>query len=119
LHNFSFHIHTHLLGWKIYELIYEVEEPILNEQEKIYREQLTSAIEDLINFENVVERDNEALLVYIDQRMKLLAMEFGMDIPYESYKKLLLPLQRFFRREWDRANIKRLFCEKMHNVMGG
>jgi flagellar protein FlaI len=81
---------------KNYELVYEVEEPILNEQEKVYREQLTSAIEDLINFEEIIERDNEALLVYIDQRMKLLAMEFGMDIKYESYKKIYYYLCRDF-----------------------
>jgi len=81
---------------KEYELVYDVEEPILNEQEKDYREQLTSAIKDLINFEEVVERGEEKLLEYIDKRMKTLAIEFGMDIPYDSYMRIYYYLCRDF-----------------------
>ncbi len=80
----------------IYELVYEIEEPILNEQEKSYRERLTSAIKDLINFEEIVERNEEALLDYIDKRLRVLAVEFGMDIPYDSYKKIYYYLCRDF-----------------------
>ncbi|OGJ16731.1 hypothetical protein A3K74_00755 [Candidatus Pacearchaeota archaeon RBG_13_33_26] len=80
----------------IYELVYEIEEPILNEEEKYYMEQLTSAIRDLINFEEIVERNEEALLEYIDKRLKLLAVEFGMNIQYESYKKIYYYLCRDF-----------------------
>lgn len=81
---------------KVYELVYEIEEPVLTEQEKIYREQLTSAIRDLINFEEVIERNEETLLDYIDKRLKVLAMEFGFDIPYDSYKKIYYYLCRDF-----------------------
>jgi archaeal flagellar protein FlaI len=81
---------------KIYELVYDIEEPLLTEQEKIYREQLTSAIRDLINFEEVIDRNEEALLEYIDKRLRILAVEFGFDIPYESYKKIYYYLCRDF-----------------------
>ncbi len=81
---------------KIYELVYDIEEPILDEQEKSYREQLTNAIRDLINFEEIVERNEEALLDYIDKRLRILAIEFGMNIPYESYKKIYYYLCRDF-----------------------
>ncbi|MDD5012559.1 MAG: type II/IV secretion system ATPase subunit [Candidatus Nanoarchaeia archaeon] len=81
---------------QIYELVYEIEEPILTEQEKMYREQLTSAIRDLINFEEVIERNEETLLDYIDKRLKILAIEFGFDIPYDSYKKIYYYLCRDF-----------------------
>jgi len=81
---------------KIYELSYEIEEPILTKQEKDYLDQLNSAIRDLINFEGVIERDELALLEYIDKRLKILAIEFGMDIPYESYKKIYYYLCRDF-----------------------
>jgi flagellar protein FlaI len=81
---------------KIYELAYEIEEPVLDEQEKAYREQLTDAIRDLINFEEIVERNEEALLDYIDKRLKILAVEFGMNIPYDSYKKIYYYLCRDF-----------------------
>lgn len=81
---------------KIYELVYDIEEPILDEEEKSYREQLTSAIRNLINFEDIVERNEEALLDYIDKRLRILAVEFGMSIPYESYKKIYYYLCRDF-----------------------
>jgi flagellar protein FlaI len=80
----------------IFELVYDIEEPILTEQERIYREQLTSAIRDLINFEEVVERNEDSLLDYIDKRLRVLAVEFRMNIPYESYKKIYYYLCRDF-----------------------
>ena len=81
---------------KNYELVYSVDEPILTEQEKSYKDQLTSAIEDLINFEAVIERNEDVFLEYIDKRLKILAVEFGLDIPYESYKKIYYYLCRDF-----------------------
>jgi len=81
---------------KNFELVYDIEEPILTEAEKSYREEFTTAIRDLINFEELVERNEEALLDYIDKRLKLLAGELGIDIPYESYKKIYYYLCRDF-----------------------
>jgi archaeal flagellar protein FlaI len=81
---------------KTYELVYDIEEPVLNEEEKDYRTQLTNAIRDLINFEGIVEKNEKALLEYIDKRLKLLAFEFSIDIPYESYKKIYYYLCRDF-----------------------
>ena len=81
---------------KIYELAYEIEEPMLNEEEQADREQLTSAMRDLINVEKVIEKNTEALLDYIDQRFKLLAIEFDMNLSYESYKKIYYYLCRDF-----------------------
>jgi len=81
---------------KEYELVYDIEEPILDEKEKYYREQLTSAIRDLINFEEIIQRNEETLLEYIDKRMKILAVEFGMDIPYKSYTEIYYYLCRDF-----------------------
>ncbi len=81
---------------KMYELVYEIEEPILNEEEQIYREQLTTAMRDLINVEQVIEKNKDSLLDYIDKRFKLLAIEFDLKISYESYKKLFYYLCRDF-----------------------
>ncbi len=81
---------------KDFELVYDIEEPILNDEEKKYREQLTIAIRDLINFDEVIERSDEVLLDYIDKRLKLLAVELGLNISYESYKKLYYYLCRDF-----------------------
>ena len=89
------YIHVH---WdeKIFELVYDIEEPILTDQEKDLLAQLNIAIRDLINFEGVIERNEDVLLEYIDKRLKLLVVELGMDISYESYKKVYYYLCRDF-----------------------
>src|SRR3989344_9506148 len=81
---------------KIYELVYEVEEPELNEQEKEYMEKITSTMKDLIDVEVVVEKNQEKLTKYIDERFKFLLIELGMDISYESYRKIYYYLCRDF-----------------------
>ena len=81
---------------KIYELVYEIEEPVLNEKEEKQKTQIVSAMRDMINFQTVVAKNQEKLLEYIDTRFKLLAVELGMNIPYESYKKIYYYLCRNF-----------------------
>lgn len=81
---------------KIYEVIYEIEEPVLNEEEQKYKEQIVSAMRDMINFYNVVGKDNSNLLEYIDRRFKILAIELGINISYETYKKIYYYLCRDF-----------------------
>ncbi|MCK4647830.1 type II/IV secretion system ATPase subunit [Candidatus Pacearchaeota archaeon] len=81
---------------KIYELMYEIEEPILTNEEKKYKEQIIEAMRNMINFYSVVERGVEALLEYIDKRFKILAVEFGLNLSYESYKKIYYYLCRDF-----------------------
>ena len=81
---------------KIYELVYEIEEPVLDEEEIEYRERIISAMRDMINFDTIVTKNEEVLLEYIDRRFKLLATELGMNISYESYKKIYYYLCRDF-----------------------
>ena len=73
---------------KSYEMIYQIEEPILSEQEQLYRDQIIYAMRDLINFETLIGEGQDALLEYIDKRFKLLSIELGLNLSYESYKKL-------------------------------
>jgi len=81
---------------KISEVIYEVEEPFLNEQEKQYKEEIISAMREVINFDVVVEKKEEKLMEYIDRMFKILAIELGMNLSYESYKKIYYYLCRDF-----------------------
>ncbi|MHA1988095.1 MAG: type II/IV secretion system ATPase subunit [Promethearchaeota archaeon] len=81
---------------KIYELIYEVEEPLLDENEIKYKEQIIFAMKNMINFDVIIEKDKEALLNYIDKRFKFLAIELGINLSYESYKKIYYYLCRDF-----------------------
>ena len=81
---------------KIYELVYEIEEPVLNQTEESYKNQIIDAMRDLINFDTLVKKDEEHLLEYIDKRLKLLATEFGMKMSYETYQKIYYYVCRDF-----------------------
>lgn len=81
---------------KIYEIVYDIEEPILNKEEKKYKEEIISAMNNMIDFETVVGKDRTKLLEYIDKRFKILAIELGIDLSYESYKKMFYYLCRDF-----------------------
>ncbi|MAG79035.1 secretion system protein E [Candidatus Pacearchaeota archaeon] len=81
---------------KLSELIYEIEEPILNEEETKHKEEITSAMRNMINFDIIIEKDKEKLLDYIDKMFKLLAIELGINLSYESYKKIFYYLARDF-----------------------
>jgi flagellar protein FlaI len=81
---------------KNYEMVYEVEEPILNEQEARYKEQIIDAMRNLINFEDIVEDNVQRLLEYIDKRFRILVVELGLNISYETYKKIYYYLIRDF-----------------------
>ena len=81
---------------KIYEVVYEIEEPLLNMREEDYRRRILNAMREMINFDIIVENNLEGLLGYIDQRFRFLLIELGIDINYESYKKIYYYLCRDF-----------------------
>lgn len=78
------------------ELVYEIEEPILDDKEKKQKEELISAMREVVNFDTIVEKDQKKLLEYIDKMTKLIAIELGMNFSYESYKKIYYYLCRDF-----------------------
>lgn len=80
----------------IYELVYEIEEPLLDKTEDAYRTQIIDAMRDIINFDVLVEKDQEKLLDYLDKRFKFLATEFGMNMSYETYQKIYYYICRDF-----------------------
>jgi len=81
---------------KISEVVYEVESPVLDSEEEKIRKEITSAMHEMINFETVVEKKQDELLNYIDKMFKLLISELGMNISYETYKKIFYYLARDF-----------------------
>jgi flagellar protein FlaI len=88
-------IHIH---WdeKEYEVVYDIEEPILTEKERDYWNQILPAMKDLIDFDVIVEKETEKLLEYIDKRFKIIAFELGLNFSYDTYKKLYYYLIRDF-----------------------
>jgi flagellar protein FlaI len=81
---------------EIYEVIYEIEEPILTQEEEKQKEEIITAMNNMIDFETIVEKEKSKLLEYIDKRFKLLAIELGIELSYESYKKMFYYLCRDF-----------------------
>lgn len=81
---------------KTYEVRYDVEEPVLDATEMDYKEQIISAMRDMIDFDTVIEKDDEKLLEYIDKRLKIISIEIGLNISYETYKKIYYYLIRDF-----------------------
>ncbi len=81
---------------KEFEVVYDIEEPELNQEEQKIRENITSTMEDMISFDKTIEKNEKALLEYIHQRFRILAVEFGLNLDYESYKKIYYYLCRDF-----------------------
>jgi len=79
-----------------YEVAYEVEEPILTKEEGVARDKIVKAMRSMINFKELIGGSSETLFEYIDRRFKLLAIEMGIELTYESYKKIYYYLARDF-----------------------
>ncbi|MEK6847968.1 MAG: ATPase, T2SS/T4P/T4SS family [Nanoarchaeota archaeon] len=81
---------------KEYEVLYEIEEPILTDIEKGYLSQILPAMRDLIDFDVIIEKGIDKLLEYIDKRLKIIAFELGLNFSYDTYKKIYYYLVRDF-----------------------
>ncbi len=81
---------------KINELVYEIEEPILQEHEKEALEKLEDAMLELININVAVENTLEATTDYIDKTSRLLIDELNLNIGQETYHKIFYYLFRDF-----------------------
>ena len=78
------------------ELKYDVEEPILNNNEIENLNLVKSAMRELINLNVIVEKSHEELMDYIEKTLNLLIQEFNLKIAEESYGKIFYYLYRDF-----------------------
>ena len=78
------------------EMFYEVEEPILTEQQKEFLEKIENSMLEVINVNIVVEKTEEALIDYINNTAKLIINELGLHIIDEDYSKIFYYLYRDF-----------------------
>ena len=88
-------VHVH---WddKIHELLYEIEEPKLNDYERAVLTKIEEAMLELININVAVEKTLEATTTYLDKTARLLIDELNIKIAPDSYNKLLYYLYRDF-----------------------
>ncbi len=78
------------------ELVYEVEEPILNEKQKDALKKIEEAMMEIININIIVEKTQDAMINYINETASLLISELSLDINDEDYKKIFYYLFRDF-----------------------
>jgi archaeal flagellar protein FlaI len=79
-----------------HELVYDLEEPLLEPYEKDALEKLEKAMYELINVNVAVEKTIEATSNYIDKTAKLLIDELNIEISVNTYEKLFYYLFRDF-----------------------
>ncbi len=78
------------------ELVYEVEEPILNEDEKDSLAEIERGMKELINLNVIIEKTQDALIEYIDKTARLLITELNIKVEERAYKKIFYYLFRDF-----------------------
>ena len=81
---------------KINEMVYDIEEPLLQEDEKVALEKLENAMFELINVNVAVEKTMEAVTEYIDKTATLLIDELNIKMRPETYNKIFYYLFRDF-----------------------
>ncbi len=81
---------------KIKELAYELEEPILDENEKIVLKKVEDAMLELINVNIAIDSSIETVSAYIDKTARLLIDELNIKIDEEGYSKIYYYLFRDF-----------------------
>jgi len=81
---------------KLREIAYEVEEPILNEDEKKILDEIEQAMTEVININILVEKTQEAMISYIDKTARRMIEELNLKINEDQYKKIFYYLYRDF-----------------------
>ncbi len=81
---------------KINELIYDLEEPLLQDFERDILEKLEKAMVELININVAVESTLEATTEYIDKTARLLIDELNIRMSNETYSRIFYYLFRDF-----------------------
>jgi len=78
------------------ELVYHVEEPILDKQEKSILNTLEISLGEMININILVDKTIDSMIEYIDKTSRLLIEELNLQVNEDSYKKIFYYLFRDF-----------------------
>lgn len=78
------------------ELVYDLEEPMLQEDEQKMLERLEQAMFEVINVNVALDKSVDATTEYIDKTARLLIEELNLKVSNESYSKLFYYLFRDF-----------------------
>ncbi len=78
------------------ELIYELEEPQLNEEEKGILKILEEGVKELINISLINIKSTEKIIEYLEKNMKVLLSEYKIRITKQTFLKMMYYLYRDF-----------------------
>jgi flagellar protein FlaI len=81
---------------KIRELVYELEEPVLDDGEKKLFEKIEKSMREVVNINILVERTTKSMIEYINKTAELLITELNLKVSPETYKKIFYYLFRNF-----------------------
>ena len=79
-----------------HELVYDIEEPMLENAEKDALQRIESALFELINVNVAIDNTPEATAQYIDRTMRLLVDELHITVNDQTYNKLFYYIYRDF-----------------------
>jgi len=89
-------VHVHY-DPKVGEVIYELEEPVLKEEDRKNLDRIEQAMREVVNVNMISgEKTVEGLLDYIEKTAKLIISELGMSVEEETFKRMFYYLYRNF-----------------------
>ncbi len=81
---------------EIGELMYEVEEPLLNDEEMGLLEEIEGSMTEMINVGIVSSKDPAGVMTYLDKMLAVVLDELGKSVEQESYSRLFYYVYRDF-----------------------
>ncbi len=78
------------------ELVYFVEEPVLNEEQKKILDILEDGIKELINISFIAVKSQDAIIQYLEKNLKVLLDELRIELSKDSYLKIMYYIYRDF-----------------------
>jgi flagellar protein FlaI len=78
------------------ELIYEVEEPILNKSEKEFLEKIKDSMREILNINLFEESNQNNLISYIEKTAKMVINQLGLSLEEKTFQRIFYYLYRDF-----------------------
>ncbi len=78
------------------EIVYEIEEPVLDQKEAETLRILEDGIRELINLSFVSVKDQKTILTYLEKNVRILLTELAIDLSTDSYVKIMYYIYRDF-----------------------
>ncbi|MBS3155180.1 Flp pilus assembly complex ATPase component TadA, partial [Candidatus Woesearchaeota archaeon] len=78
------------------EVMYEIEEPILNSKEKEILKILDDGVKELINISFVSMKEGDVVIQYLEKNVNILLKELGFTLSKETFLKIMYYIYRNF-----------------------